>query len=89
MARRAWLQLAQPPSPPPPPTTCPPLISYTRDITVAVYNYVSQKPAVNIANLAWLYGSTGESLLLQCFKTVFLEIQNVTTWSVFPNLDTN
>ena len=29
--------------------------------------------------------STGEPRLLQYFKTVFLKIQNVTTWSVFTN----
>ena len=27
----------------------------------------------------------GEPQLLQCFKTVFLEIQNVKTWLVFPS----
>ena len=35
--------------------------------------------------LAWLQCSTGERQLLQCLKTVFLKIQNVTIWSVFPN----
>ena len=37
------------------------------------------------ANLTWLQCSTGEPQLLQYFKMVFLEIQNVRLRAVFVN----
>ena len=47
---------------------------------LAIYNY-----AACVASLAWLYCTIREPQPIQYLKSVFLEILNVTTWSVFQN----
>ena len=38
-----------------------------------------------VVSLAWLYSTFGEPQPIQYLTSVFLEILNVTTWSVFQN----
>ena len=40
---------------------------------------------MHVASLAWLHCTIGEPQPIQYLKSVFLEILNVTTWSVFQN----
>ena len=40
---------------------------------------------LSVVSLAWLYCTIGELQPIQYLKSVFLEILNVTTWSVFQN----
>ena len=82
-----------PPTPPPPPidsirdiTGAEKTIWKTSSIQVAsrisyerIYNYT-----IHTRYLAWLYCTTREVQCIKYFKLVFLEIQNVRRWSVFP-----
>ena len=81
---------------PPAPTAHPPPIDSIRVIT-AVQKTASKTRGVQIAcgisltrllsvvGLAWLYCTIGELQPIEYLKSVFLEILNVTTWSVFQN----
>ena len=40
---------------------------------------------LSVVGLAWLYCTIGELQPIEYLKCVFLEILNVTTWSVFQN----
>ena len=40
---------------------------------------------LSVVGLAWLYCTIGELQPIEYLKSVFLEILNVTTWSVFQN----
>ena len=40
---------------------------------------------LSVVGLAWLYCTIGELQPVEYLKCVFLEILNVTTWSVFQN----
>ena len=44
---------------------------------------------LSVVGLAWLYCTIGELQPIEYLKCVFLEILNVTTWSVFQNKVTN
>ena len=40
---------------------------------------------LSVVGLAWLYCTIGELQPIEYLKSIFLEILNVTTWSVFQN----
>ena len=40
---------------------------------------------LSVVGLAWLYCTVGELQPIEYLKSVFLEILNVTTWTVFQN----
>ena len=40
---------------------------------------------LSVVGLAWLYCTIGELQPIEYLKSVFLEILNVTTWTVFQN----
>ena len=40
---------------------------------------------LSVVGVAWLYCTIGELQPIEYLKCVFLEILNVTTWSVFQN----
>ena len=40
---------------------------------------------LSVVGLAWLYCTIGELQPIEYLKSVFLEIPNVTTWTVFQN----